>query len=342
MNLLIAEDDLISRRILEKTLTDLGHQPLVAVNGLEAWELIQQHEVQVVISDWVMPEADGLYLCQLIRKAHLSHYIYLILLTSKDGQNDLLRGLEAGADDYLIKPFDLAELKARLKTAERVIDLEKKLVKKNKALSLLNKKLKDLSRVDDLMQIGNRRSFHEAIIRVHDLAQRYRRSYGVIMADVDHFKAYNDRYGHQAGDRLLITMADICKKIVRKSDEVFRIGEKIGDVKDDSSPKQDFPDQSQVFRFGGEEIVFLLPEQNCHGAAIAAERIRLAVQNKAFEHQNNLTGQVTISCGVACYQEKDRQKKWEDILERADQALYLAKQAGRNCVKAFEDSPLSS
>jgi diguanylate cyclase (GGDEF)-like protein len=306
MKILIVEDDLVSRRLLRKMLEQWGYEVTSAKNGRDAWEIYQNDEFKYVVADWMMPVMDGLELCRKIRATNNKGYVYFILLTSKDKKADLIEGLEAGADDYVIKPFDREELKVRTRAGERILKLEKELMQKNEELGKLNVRLSEIAMIDPLLEIGNRRSFYNSIERAHYNAFRYSQKYGMIMCDIDNFKSYNDTYGHMKGDQVLKKVADAVSHGLRLSDNVFR--------------------------FGGEEFVIVLPDQTLEGTVKVAERIRKAVEDLKIEHKCADSGILTISCGVASFTDTDRQEKWEDVLNRADQALYTAKESGRNQV----------
>lgn len=307
MNILVVEDDLVTRRLLKKTIEGWGHEVLTAESGEEAWDILMHNQLKFVIADWIMPGIDGIALCRKIR-SEIPGYIYFILLTGKDRKEDMIDGLNAGADDYVTKPFDRNELKVRVKAGERILNLEKELNEKNEKLSRLNARLEELARLDHLMGIGNRRSFYETIEKVHFRACRYAHGYGLIMCDIDYFKSYNDTYGHLQGDTVLRTVADSLQKSTRRSDEIFR--------------------------FGGEEIVVVLPEQTLEETVGVAEKIKKGIESLGIEHRGSSAGILTISCGVAAFDMSKRNNKWEDILELADKALYSAKSKGRNQVCA--------
>jgi diguanylate cyclase (GGDEF)-like protein len=312
MKILIAEDDLVSRLILQKTLEGWGYRVYSAENGKDAWDLLQREDLQLIIADWIMPVMDGITLCREIRASGIHGYVYFILLTGKDKKEDIVRGLEAGADDYLAKPFERDELKVRVRAGERIVRLENELSETNERLRLLNLKLEELAGIDPLMGIGNRRTFHTVIGRVHHRADRYSQGYSIIMCDIDDFKSYNDIYGHLAGDQVLKTVAGEIKKTIRASDEVFR--------------------------YGGEEIVIVaIPEQDLEGTAAMAERMRQGVESLGIEHADSARGRVTISCGVAIFDRRCGDARWEAVLERADRALYAAKESGRNRVCSGRD-----
>lgn len=314
MKILIAEDDRFCRWSLEKLLKKMGHEVIATENGLEAWQNLITSDVRMVIADWMMPIMDGLTLCQKIRASQnqMEGYVYFILLTSMKSMENVIQGLEAGADDYIIKNnLNYNELKVRLRAGERVIILEKKLLEKTL-------KLEQLARCDALMQIGNRRCFYEAIEKLHAMAARDYLRYGLVMIDVDFFKAYNDTYGHQAGDWVLQAVARTLKGTLRKSDEIFR--------------------------YGGEEIVVLLPGSSLKEALLAGEKIRRSVEMLRIEHKGNAPSEVvTISCGVSSYSlSENGVKEWEAVLEEADKALYNAKSKGRNCVHPLNKGSLKT
>jgi diguanylate cyclase (GGDEF)-like protein len=307
VEILIAEDDRISRRMLQKALEDWGYSVLIAENGLTAWEIFQTGTVKFVIADWLMPGLDGLELCRKVRGFAESSYVYFLLLTGKDRKEDIVEGLNAGADDYVTKPFDREELRVRVRAGERILNLERALLEKNERLLVLNQQLEALASTDPLMDIGNRRSFYETIEKIHHRACRYNHIYGVLMIDVDYFKAYNDRYGHVSGDAILRQIASAIKSALRRSDEIFR--------------------------YGGEEIVVILPDQALDGTRISAERVVQQVRALCLVHQSSDKRQVTISCGVAIFDRaSDANSAWTNIIDRADKALYQAKLSGRDRV----------
>ena len=224
MEILIVEDDLVSRRLLQKILEQWGHEVTSAENGQDAWEIYRNNEFKFVIADWMMPVMDGLELCSNIRAANNKGYVYFMLLTGKNKKEDLIEGLEAGADDYVTKPFDREELKVRTRVGERILKLEKELTQKNEELCNLNVRLSEIAMMDPLLEIGNRRSFYNSMEQVHYNAFRYLQKYSLIMCDIDNFKTYNDTYGHLKGDQVLKKVADAVNHTLRLSDNVFRFG----------------------------------------------------------------------------------------------------------------------
>ncbi len=310
MKILVVEDDPVTLELLSDIVGKCGYEVAQAKDGREAWDIFRKRGIKFVVADWLMPVMDGVTLCRKIRTMAGGGYVYFILLTAKDNKDDIIAGLHAGADDYVTKPFDRNELKIRIQAGRRILELERELTEKNNALLALNTELEALSRIDPLMGIGNRRSFHETIEKIHHRACRYRRGYGIIMCDIDNFKAYNDMYGHLSGDDLLRMVGESIKRSLRVSDDVFR--------------------------YGGEEIVILLPEQDLTSAAVVAERIRKDIENMAVEHNGSVIGVITVSCGVSAFDGECAEKNWEVVLKRADTALYTAKAEGRNRVSYLE------
>ena len=312
MRILVAEDNLATKKLLETLLKKFGHDPVFAGNGREAWELLSKEDFHMVVADWMMPEMDGVTLCKKIRADGSKGLVYIIMLTAKSLKDDIVEGLNAGANDYLTKPFHHGELMARIKAGEKTLQLEQSLEEKNRELQALNGRLKNLARVDALTQLGNRLALEEAMEKTCSAAQRYRRTYSIIMCDIDRFKLYNDTYGHPAGDKVLRRIADTLKSQVRASD--------------------------QAFRYGGEEFAILLPEHNTDEAEKVAERLKAAVDTLGIEHTAYDAGRVTISFGVATSRNNiENGCRWTEVLKRADEALYQAKESGRNCIQTARE-----
>lgn len=306
MNVLVADDESVSRQILEKVVVNLGYEVISVNDGLGAWNILRQRNVQCVIADWEMPGMNGLSLCKRVRSGVLDRYVYVILLTSRTRKDDIIEGLEAGADDYITKPFNTAELRVRLRAGQRVINLEKELSDKNKSLEDLTVRLERAAVTDPLLEIGNRRGFYEFLDRVEESCRKSDDSYTLIMCDVDNFKAYNDIYGHLAGDDVLKNVASVLSGALRFSD--------------------------RVFRFGGEEFVAVLPGADREMGNQIAGRMLRAVEDLQIEHRGTAAGFVTISCGVASFQVSDgKARPWVEVLKSADVALYQAKEQGKNC-----------
>lgn len=299
MKILIAEDEPISRRLLEASLNEWGYDVLVTSDGSEAWELIEKHDApSLVISDWMMPHMDGLELCRKIRQMERTGYIYFIILTAKGRKEDIIEGLEAGADDFLIKPFDREELKCRTRTGERIIELEQRILK--------------LATTDSLTGVLNRRAFFERMEQEIDRSLRENTSLSLILTDIDYFKKVNDRYGHQMGDTVL-------KRFTEQSLN--------------SSRPYDF-----VGRYGGEEFVICLPGADISLSGSVAERMRSKVEEmKIMLPDASQSIRITASFGVTSFLMGSKEKV-DSLIKRADNALYKAKSEGRNrvCMESRE------
>ena len=297
MNILVAEDQPPSALFLRRLLERLGHEVTVAVDGSEAWRIVREARFPVVISDWMMPGLDGLELCRRIRGREGQPYSYVILLTCKQGQRDRLEGLRAGADDFLVKPPDVEELSVRLEIARRILSIQEELERRNSLLS-------EMALSDELTGVKNRRRFREALEIHHALATRQGLPLSLVMVDVDHFKSYNDSFGHPAGDEVLKRVASLLSENVRKHDEVARIG--------------------------GEEFAVLLPDTPAPLATDMAERLRSKVAGQPWPLRR-----VTASLGVATTSPGNDPPA--ALVEQADRALYRSKRTGRDRVTHFSD-----
>ncbi len=314
--ILIVEDNPVSRKLLEKTLKKGGYEAVSASTGEEALKKLKKKFFPIVITDWMMPGMDGLELCRQIRTMDLPGYVFIILLTAKDTREDIIEGLEAGADDYLTKPLDFPELKARLKSAFRILELERSLKKANEEIRLL-------SITDSLTGCYNRCYLMERLRHEIKRARRYKHELSVVMCDIDHFKSVNDKYGHQVGDLVLKSFAACVCSSIRK-------------------------DVDWVARYGGEEFLVVLPETGWKGAFALAERLRKAVARTGTQTPQGEIF-VTASFGVAGFDSTvpDDQVSLEQLINAADYSMYLAKQEGRNQVKggplgaALAEMPLS-
>ena len=296
MRILIAEDETIQRRLLESLLTGWGHEVVVATDGSQAWAMLQgENRPELTILDWMMPGMDGLRVCAELRKDSSQPYIYIVLLTARDRKQDLVQALEAGADDYLVKPCEAQELKARLKAGKRILDLQEQLVSANRTLQFQ-------ATHDSLTGLLNRRAIVEILHKELARAQREREAVSVILVDIDHFKKINDTQGHPAGDAVLCRVSQIMKSSVRNYDSVGR--------------------------YGGEEFLIVLPGCPSELATERAEHVRLMLSEPSPDPSEN---RITVSMGVAA---AHGPIKMEELLTRADDALYRAKRNGRNRVES--------
>ncbi len=308
MRVLVADDESTTRLVVKAVVQRLGHECLIANDGDRAWTLLEEFPVDVLITDWMMPGLDGPELCRRIRARHADTYTYIVLATVLNERNDILAGMQAGADDYLIKPLDPFDVQTRLIAAERVTALHHQLTDARAELQRLNRELGEQARTDPLTQLGNRLRLREDLHALHARAQRHSQPYSIAMCDLDHFKIYNDTYGHPQGDAALQQVAAIIAADLRAGDAAYR--------------------------YGGEEFVILLADEQLPAAVKVTERLRKAVEALAIPHRgNNPPGILTISAGVATYTPNTGFDA-NTIIEHADQALYLAKQHGRNRVAA--------
>ncbi len=294
---LIAEDDVMFRRILQSWLESWGYQVTVAEDGAKAWQILQEIRApHLLILDWIMPGLNGIDLCRLVRERASSPYQYILLVTAKDDKQDLVRGLEAGADDYLSKPFNRDELRARLRTGRRILTLQDEQLKAREELRLQ-------ATHDGLTGTWNRTAILDLLHREYELAGRSGSTIGVIMLDVDHFKNVNDTYGHLAGDQVLIETARRMQEAVRSYD--------------------------LVARYGGEEFLVVSPDCDQAQIQICAERIRSAMAEQPVLALGSRIA-VTVSAGTAVLAPRLNTEK--EALAAADTALYRAKTGGRNQV----------
>jgi diguanylate cyclase (GGDEF)-like protein len=316
MKILIVEDDLLSSLVLRKTLEKMGHEIVTAVDGLDAWQRVQQDDIRLVISDWMMPRMDGLDLCRRIRSRLQRAYIYIFLLTAKQQREDRIEGLRAGADDFLVKPLDRSELMARVHVALRILAMQEELQSRSRELEEAhaelkrkNAKLAEAAISDSLTGLKNRRHFREVLEQSYSFAVRQGLPLSVVMLDVDQFKPYNDMFGHPAGDSLL---ADLAATLVDNA-----------------------RDHDLVARYGGEEFVILLPGTTAEQARLVCERARMIIESKPWPLRP-----ITASLGVAT--NTPATANASQLVDEADQALYHSKKLGRNRVTHYRDLALVS
>ncbi len=299
--ILIAEDNPVSRRLLEKSLTKSGHKVVTAENGRQALEIFRETFFPMVLTDWMMPQMDGLELCRALRDFDSPGYVFIVFLTSKDTQDDIISALEAGADDYLTKPFHPAELMARLKTGKRVLGLEKSLKK-------ANEDIRKLSITDPLTGCFNRGHMMDRLPKELNRAKRYNHPLSIIMCDLDHFKKINDSCGHLGGDAVLKDFVECLNQGIRQGID-------------------------WVARYGGEEFVIVLYETGFDGAIALAERLRKSLGDRVVDIEDREVN-VTASWGVAAFDpSQDEEISSDDMIREADKCLYQAKEEGRNRVK---------
>jgi two-component system cell cycle response regulator len=300
MKIVVAEDERISRELLTSLLAKWGYDVVTAADGDEAWGLLlEQDELRIAILDWMMPGKDGITICKLIReKQREGRYIYTILLTARDNKEDALAGLEAGADDYITKPFNSEELRFRVRIGERILDLER-------YLQDAYQEMKRLATFDSLTELWNRRVVLEQLEKEWDRSVREGKALSIVLADIDHFKQFNDRYGHAQGDRVLVHLSQVLREMVRPYDGIGR--------------------------YGGEEFLLFFPEcDELHGRQIA-ERLRQELESRPLKEDHHPL-KITASFGGTTFQPAVCRCNVAHLLKIADDALYEAKKTGRNRV----------
>jgi diguanylate cyclase (GGDEF)-like protein len=307
MRILLADDDRTTRLLLTRTLESWGYEVDAVADGAAAWEAFQTGEFRLVLSDWEMPRLDGPSLCARVREWE-GPYAYVIMLTSHGTSSHIVEGLNAGADDYVSKPFDPAVLRARLIVARRLLALQDELASKNAELARANSELTRIATTDPLLDVGNRRSFEDAIVHAHGTSRRTGRSYGVLLADIDHFKRVNDDHGHPFGDRVLQRVAAALKASLATS--------------------------GMLFRYGGEELIAVVTDTDRESLVTLAERLRLAVEELWVETVTGHHLSLTVSMGAALFDPAEN-ISCQVVIDYADASLYHAKQNGRNRVIAW-------
>lgn len=299
MKILIADDDRASNRLLERRLAKWGYEVVTCADGEKAWEILQtENAPRLAILDWEMPKITGIEICRKVRQKEEGPYIYLILATGKSKKEDLVKGMDAGADDYVVKPFDLEELKVRLRAGRRVQDLQA-------ALLSVQEVLRAQATHDPLTGLWNRTVILEIGGRHMARVQHNGGNLVIMMLDLDHFKMINDTHGHLAGDAVL-------RETCRRMASVVRPNDAVG-------------------RYGGEEFLIVLPGCNPASALAVAERIRNTISEIPMNTSEGVIP-VTASVGVAIF----GSGPWGDmetLTAAADAALYRAKNSGRNRVE---------
>ena len=299
MKILIADDEAISRRLLEKTLEREGYEVIAVDNGRLALQQLSLPDApRLALLDWMMPEMDGPSVCQAIRQRHDQAYVHIVLLTSRGSKQDIVAGLEAGADDYLTKPWDPAELNARLRVGQRILQLEDRLVEARETMRFK-------ATHDPLTSLFNRGVIVDLLARELARSRREKGCTVVMLGDLDHFKQVNDSHGHVVGDEVL---REVARRLLS------------------SARSYDF-----VGRYGGEEFLIVLNNCDSAQAVARAEEVRSGIASRPIQTSRGPL-YATMSLGVLASQEWDLDLV-EEILSETDQALYRAKADGRNCVR---------
>ena len=302
MRALIADDDPMATAILSNTLATCGIEPTVVHDGAAAWQALNSVQPPpLAILDWMMPNIDGVELCRRVRSTPRLAATYIILLTGRDSREDLVTALEAGADDYMVKPIKMDELRARLGVGRRVATLQQNLTQTVTELRATRDHLARLASTDMLTSVYTRRWWFDLATKEFSRSRRYDRLFTLLMTDLDWFKQVNDTFGHEAGDRVLHDFGSMLRKTCRDSDVIGRLG--------------------------GEEFALLLPETTAEDATHIAARITEACRSLVVETPGAI---VQCSCSVGVAQVRPDDDDIDSVLTRADRALYAAKRAGRN------------
>jgi diguanylate cyclase (GGDEF)-like protein len=297
--ILLAEDDPVTRMLMTRFLKNAGYQVDAVANGSEALDRMTKRYYPILVTDWEMPEMDGIALCKAVRNMQLDGYVYALLLTARDAKEHIIAGLEAGADDYLVKPVHEPELIARLNAGRRILTLEHN-------LRVANQRNRILSITDALTGAYNRRYLMEQLPREVERCRRYAYPLSVLMCDLDHFKQINDQRGHAAGDDVLQQFAARAQKSIRSNSD-------------------------WIARYGGEEFLIVLPETEYKDGMFVADKIRSIIGASPFNTRAGDTP-VTASFGVASTGPSgpDLVLKVETLIRTADECLYRSKLEGRN------------
>lgn len=297
-NVVVVDDSPIYRKLVEGVLAKEQYSVRSVKNGREALRVLTEHRPALVITDWEMPDISGLELCRTIRDQQQDSYTYVIVLTGNAEKNHVIQGLASGADDYLTKPFHNGELLARVAVGRRMVELHRQVQEKNR-------QLRDLALTDSLTGLPNRRALEEWTPRTLKGAARHGFPLWVVLVDLDHFKRVNDNYGHEGGDIVLRSFADLLRRHTRSSNICGRIG--------------------------GEEFVTVLTHIDESGVQVAIDRVRKQLENEQFFFQGNVI-KITASFGIAGFQGQNA-PTLDELLRNADAALYEAKRNGRNRIE---------
>jgi two-component system cell cycle response regulator len=296
MKILAAEDNPVFQSMLRSMLTKWGYEVILAGDGNQAWSALQEEcPPRLAILDWMMPGLDGVEVCRRLRAANREPYVYVLLLTARTDSQDLVEGMEAGADDYLTKPFNATELRARLRAGRRIVELQEELM-------LAREALREQATHDGLTGLLNRSAIMEVLHNEVARSRRGSQPLSILMVDLDHFKLVNDEFGHLAGDAVLREASARMRAVVRRYDSVGR--------------------------YGGEEFLVVLPGCDSVAAAAEAERLRLSLSSTPFVFVNG-TCALTGSIGYVCSTNADAGGA-DSLIRLADDALYGAKDRGRN------------
>ncbi len=310
MNILLVDDTRTEQHIMTVRLNEMGHEVICCSNGQEAIELYNKYDFDLVLMDVIMPIMDGHEAARRIRTLE-NDWVPIIFLSGRTSPDDIAAGISAGGDDYLSKPVDETVLAAKMTAMQRIAAMRHRLISVSNELESANSELQKLANADGLTGLANRRIIDQYLEKETARSIRSEHPIAVIMMDLDNFKAYNDTYGHVAGDSCLKKISKVLKNTVRRPEDL-------------------------VGRYGGEEFCVILPNTDMSGAMYVAERIRAEVQGLKIPHAKNANlNVVTLSLGAASRVPGQKAPSTQ-LINDADKALYKAKLAGRNQVKAAE------
>ncbi|WP_374339995.1 diguanylate cyclase domain-containing protein [Methyloversatilis sp.] len=308
MKALVIEDSQTGLAVVTQHLERMGIQPIAAIDGESGVALFREHNPDIVLLDVVLPGMDGYEVARRIRAIEQSgEWTPIIFLTARTADSDLVQGITAGGDDYLFKPISEVVLAAKVRAMQRILQMRYSLVVLTRKLDAANQELTRLTALDGLTGLANRRHFDETMLREWRRAARYKRPLSLALVDVDHFKQYNDTYGHLAGDECLKTVASALHAVSRRPSDL-------------------------VARYGGEEFALVLPETDLSGARNVGEGLCEAIRALHQPHSGAPSGHVTISVGVASVMPGSGAGGPHDLIAASDVALYDAKSGGRDRV----------
>lgn len=310
VRILAVDDDALSLRVLQRLLEGAGHEVHLARNGREALARTLKVRPQVVVTDWEMPDIDGLDFCRALRRSKFGRRIYILVITSHRDEEQVLEAFEAGTDDFISKPLKPRPFMARLRAGIRLVKLQEQVERDQRTqnrtaaiMARMNRQLKEAANTDFLTNLPNRRCAMEHFVREWDRAERTGDPLSVLMLDIDHFKGVNDSFGHDTGDVVLRETARVLKASVRRHDIAARMG--------------------------GEEFLVICPGADMEQARLVAERIRIRIEENLI-HFGDFEGSVTASIGVA--ESYEGVTDVDHLMRLADEAVYASKQNGRNRV----------